>query len=87
MSWRFFWDWVGHPGGESLQSPPMPEKPIISQVSPSGACSTECTGPGGCRLRGFQCEGWIYLEDQDLPTGWHRSQPTADTASSVSHPK
>ena len=35
-----FWGRADHPGGGTLQSPPMPEKKIISQVSPSSAWST-----------------------------------------------
>ena len=41
------WDHAGHTGGGLLQLPPMPEKPIISQVGPLGAWITWRDGPDG----------------------------------------
>ena len=51
----------GHPGGGYLQSTPMPEKTIISQVDTFGAWSTGYVKPGDCRLKIFRCEGGVDL--------------------------
>ena len=68
-----------------LKSPTMPEKSILFQVGTSGNWSTWSDKPGGHRLGGVRCEGWMDLGKQDLPTGRPRNQTTSDTASDVSH--
>ena len=65
----------------------MPEKLILTQVVPSIVWSTVRAGTDGHSLGEAQCEGWMDLGDQDLPTGCHISRPTADKASAVSHPE
>ena len=42
-----------------MQFPPMPKKPIISQVVPLGTCSTGCDGTNVRRIEGVLCEGWM----------------------------
>ena len=56
-----FWIQSNHPGDGTLQLPPMPEEPIISQVGPSGACSIWRTGRSDRRLDGDRCEGGMDL--------------------------
>ena len=50
-----FWGRLNHPGGGSLQSLPIPEKPNISKVSPIGALGSGCDITGARRLGGVRC--------------------------------
>ena len=52
--------WIVHPGGGLLQFPPMPVKPIISQVGSLGSWGTRSDRPKAVCLVEFNARyGWI----------------------------